>query len=88
MSKPKHPGIWRHFDDRCWPVPGEGLDTIEYALRFGDPESLKHAASIGASVLSAYTALVRMPEDQRNAIIRELRKGPGVANPPTASGSD
>jgi hypothetical protein len=34
---------------------------------------------VAAAVLSAYADLVWKPRDRRDAIIRELRKGPGVA---------
>jgi hypothetical protein len=67
---------FRSFDGMAWPVPCQRMDEIEYALRY-NPESADELRLIAASVISAYGALISMPSRQREAIIRELRNGPG-----------
>lgn len=77
------PGLFRHFDGMCWPVPGEFSAELEWrarhshvALSMGDRVSL-------ASIVSAYTYLISLPAKGRDKIIRELRKGPQL--PPAAA---
>jgi hypothetical protein len=38
---------------------------------------MKSDCLVAASVITAYQELVRLPARKRDAIIRELRKGPG-----------
>lgn len=77
------PGLFRHFDGMCWPVPGEFSAELEWrarhshvALSMGDRVCL-------ASIVSAYTYLISLPAKGRDKIIRELRKGPQL--PPAAA---
>lgn len=72
---------YRHFDYQCWPVPCETLSDLERALRFmeGEPLSVGDRL-VTASVVAAYVRLIMKPSVRRDAIIRELRKGPGYAD--------
>lgn len=67
----------RHFDGMCWPAPGEALRDLQWTARYGN--DLESKRFVVASVLDAYVALVNMTAKRRNEIIRELRKGPGMA---------
>ena len=82
------PDFYRHFGGMCWPAQSERLGDVTHALVWGDPPS-KTDRLLAASVLNAYAELIRLTEKKRNAIIRELRKGPGIvrtaqaeSNPP------
>lgn len=68
--------LYRRWGGMCWPAPGERLDEIGWQLRYGDPVANRFLA---ASVVGAYAELIRVTAKRRNEIIRELRKGPGVA---------
>lgn len=69
--------IYRHFNGMCWPVPCEALEQLTWRL-IHSGESLDRSALLcAASVLSAYRELIALPQRERNARIRELRKGPG-----------
>ncbi|CAN7592622.1 hypothetical protein LJR039_004312 [Pseudorhodoferax sp. LjRoot39] len=68
----------RNFDGMCWPVPGMALNELEWRQRYaGEPSTSDRM--VVASVLSAYSELVRLPQRQRNKIIAELRKGPATS---------
>jgi hypothetical protein len=68
-------GPYRHFGGMCWPVPSPALGEVEWTMRYDDP--LPSDRMVAASVIDAFNELVRLPAKKRNAIIRELRKGPG-----------
>lgn len=75
------PSPYRHFSGMCWPVPGGYLHDAAYSLvhetiAMGE---MKSRLLVAASVISAYEELIRLSARQRNAIIRELRKGPDPA---------
>ena len=70
--------IYRQFDGMCWPVPGEAMNELEWRQRYGGDPSMSNRL-VAASVLSAYSELVRLPQRQRNKIIAELRKGPATS---------
>ena len=70
--------IYRHFDGMCWPAAGDGLGILEWTMRYGNSEQQRMVA---ASVISAYSRLIELPDKRRNAIVRELRKGPGKESP-------
>lgn len=76
------PAPFRNFDGMCWPVPCEQLDALEHCLRY-DHEithfSMKDRL-LAASVIAAYLDLIQRPNIRRNAICKELRKGPGSAD--------
>lgn len=73
---------FRSFGGMCWPAPGERLGEVSHALTYGGAASkeMQTTQLIGASVVSAYMELIRLPAKKRNAIIRELRKGPGIVS--------
>lgn len=65
---------YRTFGDMCWPAPGKSLNDLQWQLRYGT--LTKSDLVVAASVLDAYSELVKMSEKRRRAVIRELRKGP------------
>lgn len=69
---------YRHFGCQAWPVPGEALRSLEWSLRYGDGALSETERLLAASVVDAYQELVANPTTIRNAIIQELRKGPGI----------
>lgn len=73
------PAPFRNFDGMCWPVPCSRLDDVEHRLRY-DHEithfSMKDRL-LAASVIAAYKDLIQKPNIRRNAICKELLKGPG-----------
>lgn len=76
---------FRHFDGMCWPAPGERLGEISWSLRYADFAALssdetKQAQLVAASVIDAYQELIHLPAKRRDAIIRELRKGPALSS--------
>lgn len=71
-------GAYRHFEGMTWPVPGDRLDELESALRFSESGAVFSMSErmVIASFLSAYRELVSLPARVRDAMVRELRKGP------------
>jgi len=70
---------FRHFDGMCWPVPGERLDDVEWALRYWSrsiPLPMEDRL-LAASVMVAYRSLISASSHTRDDIIHELRKSPG-----------
>ncbi len=76
---------FRHFDGMCWPAPSERLGDCAHALSHAIAfDEMKREMLVAASVIAAYQELIRLPARKRDAIIRELRKGPSptkTANP-------
>ncbi len=68
--------FYRSFDGMCWPAPSEKLGEIEWRARHSTPS--KNDLLVMASVCAAYQELIRLSARQRDKIIKELRKGPGV----------
>lgn len=73
--------IWRHWKDESnekwgytWCAPGKDMNELEWTLRYGSPSREQLLAA--ASVLSAYTVMVELPERTRRTVLREIRKGP------------
>lgn len=67
---------YRTFDGMCWPVPGEALEESAWRAIHASPD--KTDLLVMSSVVAAYAELIRLPQKQRNEIIRELRKGVSV----------
>lgn len=77
-----NPAPFRNFNGMCWPVPCERLDALQYRLRY-DHEITHFSMEdrlLSASVIAAYKDLIQKPNIRRNAICKELIKGPGDAN--------
>jgi hypothetical protein len=54
-----------------WPIPGDELWKLEWALRYGkDMEAVRYHA---ASVVAAYAALIRMTDARRRKLVSELK---------------
>jgi hypothetical protein len=74
------PQAYRNFDGMCWPAPGERLaevaNSLAHAVAFAE---MRRDLLVAASVIEAYRELILLPATKRNAIIRELRKGPNAA---------
>jgi hypothetical protein len=57
-----------------WPTPMDEPDTsLEWRLRYANPEQLIKDRYLAASIVSAYRELIRLPRTQRDAVIRDLR---------------
>lgn len=66
--------LFTHFDEMCFPQPGEELSQIEWTLRYGTPS--KNQLMVAASVISAYSGLVlRKTQKQRNYVCKKLASG-------------
>lgn len=70
------PSVFRSFETMCWPAPCEALGEIGHRLTYDHSD--KSDRLVAASVISAYQHLMSMPAKRRDAIVSELRKGPGV----------
>jgi hypothetical protein len=68
----KRSGIFRHFDEQCWPCPGEEMDNLSYTMRYGVPT--KEDFLVAASIIDAYGDIVRATQKKRNTVIKELTK--------------
>lgn len=65
--------LFTHFDEMCFPQPGEQLSEIEWRLRYGLPS--KQDLLVAASAISAYSELVlRKTQKERNKICKTLRR--------------
>ena len=78
MTHPTTP--YRTFDQQTWPVPCTELDSVAHKLLYLGPDHILSADDrmIAVRVIDAYCALIATPKLYRNAIIKELRKGPNV----------
>jgi len=66
--------LFTHFDEMCFPQPGEDLSQIDWVLRYGTPT--KNQLLVAASVISAYSGLIlRKTQRQRNSICKKLKAG-------------
>ena len=76
------PAPFRHFNGRCWPVPGKRLDALEDALRYGPVVAGFDMQDrlLAASVIAAYQDLIWSTNAKRTEVSRELRKGPDTAD--------
>lgn len=78
-TTPQSAAPYRHFDGMCWPAPCERLSDCAWSLAHAVAfEEMRSQLLVAASVITAYQELIRLPERQRNAIVRELRKGPAI----------
>ena len=77
MSAVEKANFFRSFDGMCWPAPSENLAEVEWRARHHATPS-KNDLMVMASVCAAYQELIRLPLRQRDKIIKELRKGPGI----------
>lgn len=79
MTEQLQPAPFRNFDGMCWPVPCERLDLLEHSLRYEAKVTVFSIEDrlLAASVIAAYKDLIWKTNDRRNAICRDLRKGPG-----------
>lgn len=76
MSTVEKANFYRTFDGMCWPAPSKNLAEVEWRARHATPS--KNDLMFMASVCDAYQELIRLPSRQRDKIIKELRKGPGI----------
>lgn len=74
---PALPAMHRNFNGMSWPVPGKGLNELEWAARYASSLTMSERL-VAASVMSAFTELIRLPQRRRNKVIAELRKGPAT----------
>jgi hypothetical protein len=73
--------VFRIFKGMAWPTPSDTLTELAWSLRYQQSGHIftMEERLVTADVLHAYADIVWKTRDRRNAIIRELRKGPGVA---------
>jgi hypothetical protein len=71
---------FRIFSGMTWPVPCGRTSDIERALRHANADAIFSMEDrlVAASIIAAYQDLIYKPIHRRNAIIKELRKGPNV----------
>jgi hypothetical protein len=75
---------YRNFNGMCWPAPSEKLTDLAWRLcNTPKTDGGKRLMSVedcllAASVIDAYGDLIYKPIARRNAIIRELSKGPSA----------
>lgn len=69
---------FRHFNGMRWPAPCDRLGDLEWRLRHFPDSITGSDRMVAASVIQAYQYLIGLPVRDRDAVIRELRKGPGI----------
>lgn len=61
-------------DGGTWPTPMDlPDDSLEWRLRYAEPEQLAKDRFCAASIVSAYRQLIALPRTAREKVIRELR---------------
>ena len=56
--------------DSSWPAVDEGLDSLEWRLRYSTPGP--HDCVVAASIVAAYRALVTATRRKREYVVRSL----------------
>jgi hypothetical protein len=57
-----------------WPTPMDEVDTsLEWRLRYANPEQLVKDRFLAASIVSAYRELIRLPRWRRDEVVGQLR---------------
>jgi len=71
---------YRNFDRQMWPVPCPTLADLVHKLYYADADHVFSADErfILAAVADAYRDLIFKTQVNRNAVIKELRKGPNT----------
>lgn len=62
---------YKSFDGMVWPVPNT---NIEHILRYGNPEEILCNRVSVASIVSAYTSLVKKNQKDRNYICKKIQE--------------
>lgn len=73
------PSAYRFFGGMCWAVPGDRMAELARALTWAPGThvfTMQDRLCI-RSFMDAYRELVDLPKRQRDARVREIRKGPG-----------
>jgi len=74
--------IRRLADGTAWPVPGEAMSDLGWDLRYASDERVLAIRLSAAAVVSAYQALVALPQRERDAKIKMIRATPpGLKTP-------
>lgn len=71
-------------DGTTWPRPegpGGDMDSVEWVMRYGDPERVREYRFLAASFCAAFSDLVAMPRRRREQVIADLRKAASEAKP-------
>lgn len=65
------------FDGMTWPLPGEDMDELEWRMRYSgyysDGHLDKNDRYSAASIIGAYSELVRCSAEKRRHVVAELR---------------
>lgn len=69
-------GAYRTFDGMVWPVPGERLRALEWTLRYGNCSERDQL--LAASVIAAYSQMVKDSATKRESVIAQIRKGSNI----------
>jgi len=63
---------WRPLGDgSTWPLPCQGMDDLEWRLRYGGTNPNDRYAA--ASIIAAYRELIRVPRRRRELVVRRLK---------------
>lgn len=65
--------MYKHFDEMSWPVPGEKMEGLEWRLRHLQKIDRTDLVA-AASVISAYSELVKCSSRKRACVIRKLKQ--------------
>ena len=65
--------FYAHFDGMTWPRPGEGLAELEWRLRYAQDAVTETDKLVCASIVAAYTELVKATQKRRNGICQQLK---------------
>lgn len=63
----------RIADEMTWPGI-DGLDDLEWTLRYGYPQDVMDIRMVAAEVVSAYQHMILCPGRKRDAVIRCIRE--------------
>lgn len=80
MNQKSGSDMWCRFNEMTWPMPGEAMETLERALRYGSPEELQHVRFSAARVVSAYWSLVMGTGEKRASVVRGIKRAMKVAS--------
>jgi hypothetical protein len=65
-----------------WPTPMDEVETsLEWRLRYANPEQLVKDRFLAASIVSAYREMIRLPRWRRDEVVGQLRKAIGSSQP-------
>ena len=64
--------MYKSFDGMCWPVPDEQMSDLQWRLRYKQDLAIEDRMR-AASIVSAYSDLIRRNQKQRNYIVEKIK---------------